>query len=185
MSRGGGLLLAFDAELPSQRRADLEPPCEIMVCVFTPPGSSKIAVILCYRPPSSHRAAFNECIELTLSCAAAEFRDIVVLGDFNLPDIDWRNADCVNCRGQKAMHLRQTEEADEGHYYCEARRNSSVLKLQLQGMNGRRNLLWPPWSTKNNFNVQSQKMHDKDIERLAYESGFTTKPRGPACCPTA
>eukprot|EP00914_Ancora_sagittata_P024895 GHVO01049672.1.p2 GENE.GHVO01049672.1~~GHVO01049672.1.p2 ORF type:complete len:141 (-),score=4.01 GHVO01049672.1:1098-1520(-) len=56
--RGGGLLLAIDESLPSKRRPDLEPPCEILVCELDVQGSSKIAVILCYRPPSSDCVRF-------------------------------------------------------------------------------------------------------------------------------
>ena len=104
-SRGGGLLLAFDAKLPSKRRADLEPPCEILVCVLMPIGSPKTAFILCYRPPAADRDDFNECLELTLTRVAAEFQNIVVLGDFNLPCIDWQSTDCT-ARGSDSAFVR-------------------------------------------------------------------------------
>lgn len=106
--RGGGLLLAFRNDVPSKRRSDLEPPCEILVSIMMPSGSSKIAIILCYRPPAADRVFFNECLELTLTRVAAEFKNIVMLGDFNLPDIKWQSTDCVS-RGTDSAFVRITQ----------------------------------------------------------------------------
>ena len=88
--RGGGLLLGVDQRLPSKRRKDLEGNCEIMVCELLCKSRSKIAIVLCYRPPSSDRPAFNTCLEQTLDRVSSIYRHVCVLGDFNMPEIDWR-----------------------------------------------------------------------------------------------
>jgi len=88
-TRGGGLLLAIDASLPSKRRRDLEPNCEILVCEVKTERSGKLALALCYRPPDFDRAQFNAHLEETLFSISADFATLLVFGDFNLPDIDW------------------------------------------------------------------------------------------------
>ena len=94
-TRGGGVLLAVDNSLPSRRRKDLEPPCELLVCEIAPYASQKIAILLCYRPPNSDLRDFIHHLECTLFRVHREFTIICMLGDFNLPLIDWHNTDNV------------------------------------------------------------------------------------------
>ena len=89
-TRGGGILLAVDDSLHSRRRVDLEHGrCEIMVCELRMHLSPKIAVVLCYKPPSSDGLVFNRALDDTLFHVALEFTTIVMLGDFNMPAITW------------------------------------------------------------------------------------------------
>ena len=89
-TRGGGLLLATDDSLRSRRRADLEDGnCEIMVCELRVHLSPKIAIVLCYKPPSSDGRLFNRAVEDTLFHVAREFPTVVMLGDFDMPGIVW------------------------------------------------------------------------------------------------
>jgi len=88
--RGGGLLLGIDNGLMSKRRPDLEnDECEIMVCELCPEKGSKIGIILCYRPPNSDKDIFTQCLDGTLSKVSGEFAHICMLGDYNLPEINW------------------------------------------------------------------------------------------------
>ena len=89
-TRGGGLLVGVDHRLPSKRRSDLEGDCEILVCELICKSRSKVALVLCYRPPSSDRAAFNASLELTLDRVCSLYRHVCLIGDFNIPEIDWR-----------------------------------------------------------------------------------------------
>jgi hypothetical protein len=57
--RAGGLLLAVTKELQSRRRHDLEPNDEILVCEIKHSKHKKIAVVLCYRPPSGDMNTFT------------------------------------------------------------------------------------------------------------------------------
>ena len=90
--RGGGLLLGIDHRIPSRRREDLEGDGEILVCELTCRSRSKIAMVLCYRPPSSDRNAFNVSLELTLDMVSSQYQHVCILGNFNLPEINWRDS---------------------------------------------------------------------------------------------
>ena len=94
--RGGGVLLAVHASLPSERRRNLEPSCEVIVCALSPKGTAPVAVVLCYRPPNSDLNVFNEHIEQCLFNVSCEFSVICMLGDFNIPNINWCNPINVN-----------------------------------------------------------------------------------------
>lgn len=87
--RGGGLLLGIDHKHPSKRRDDLEGDGEILVCELTCRSRTKIALVLCYRPPSSDRNAFNNSLEQTLDMVSSQYQHVCLLGDFNLPEINW------------------------------------------------------------------------------------------------
>lgn len=105
-TRGGGLLLAIDCSLPSRRRCDLEPSCEILVAELTPSRRAKLALVLCYRPPGSDRASFFQCFEQTLFHVSREFSYVCVLGDFNLPHIDWNEPiTCLNAVDNAFIHI--------------------------------------------------------------------------------
>ena len=86
--RGGGVLLAVKTDLLAHRRPDLEPPnSEILVCDFVSPNSFKITFCLCYRPPScSLFMDYFECLLVNLRETTGR---ICIVGDFNMPTIDW------------------------------------------------------------------------------------------------
>ena len=89
--RGGGVLLAIDQQIASKRRADLETQCEIIVCEIKTIHHPKVAIVLCYRPPDTDRILFNNHLENVLFNVFKEFTFVCLLGDFNLPEIDWLN----------------------------------------------------------------------------------------------
>ena len=64
--RGGGLLIGIDSTISSRRRDDLEPPCEIAICEINPTNAPKLAIILCYRPPSYDKYVFISHLHDTL-----------------------------------------------------------------------------------------------------------------------
>ncbi|ELU01437.1 hypothetical protein CAPTEDRAFT_206786 [Capitella teleta] len=94
--RGGGLSLGIDNRLPSKRRPDLECECEILVCEISGPSCVNIDIILVYRPPSSDCATFTSLLDETLCKVSAEYSNICLLGDFNMPNIDWHALDIVS-----------------------------------------------------------------------------------------
>ena len=53
--------------------------------------------MLCYRPPDFDRSDFNALLEETLFKVSMEFDQLVLLGDFNLPDIDWHHPESAIC----------------------------------------------------------------------------------------
>ena len=107
-TRGGGLLLAINSSLHSRRRKDLEASdSEILICELSfSPGSPRLGLVLCYRPPSSDKRLFNRSLETSLQNVAREFPRFCVLGDFNLPDISWSDIDsCSNNADSDFIHL--------------------------------------------------------------------------------
>ena len=87
--RGGGLLLGIDSSIPSRRRPELEPQCEIIVCEINVHNVPKLVVILCYRPPLDDKNVFISHLQETLFKVHKEYAVVFLLGDFNFPDINW------------------------------------------------------------------------------------------------
>jgi len=90
--RGGGVMLAVVDHIPSSRRTDLETNDEILVCEINLPNASKQMIIVCYRPPFKDITQFVTNFVTTVKRVRSHTENIVILGDFNLPDVDW-----VNC----------------------------------------------------------------------------------------
>ncbi|KAI8478187.1 hypothetical protein Bbelb_440810 [Branchiostoma belcheri] len=98
---GGGILLAVSSNVRSRRRPDLEPKDEILVCEVQPPGLGKLATVLCYRPPSGDLSTFTVNLSSALEKVKDEYRMYCVLGDLNLPKVDW-NSCAVTDRGKES-----------------------------------------------------------------------------------
>ena len=83
----------------SMRRKDLESSVEMLplVCEIRPESRKKITVIVFYRPPdtdSKYIKEFEKSLQLIQS--RSKFNQIKVLGDFNLPNIDWSTGVATN-----------------------------------------------------------------------------------------
>ena len=87
--RGGGVLLAVDTSIPTKRRKDLEPPCEILISELRPRNGPKLVIIVSYRPPNSDLLIFSDHLDATLSKVFREYTLACLVGDFNIPGIDW------------------------------------------------------------------------------------------------
>ena len=86
--RGGGVLLAVKTDLLAYRRCDLEPQNpEILVCDFVSLNSFKITFCLCYRRPNC--SLFIDFFECLLANLRETTGRICIVGDFNMPTIDW------------------------------------------------------------------------------------------------
>lgn len=88
---GGGTLIAVSQNIPSfpiPLVTDLE-----IVCVCTTFGNTRIVVIACYRPPSAP-STFVEELHDVLNAIVCRYPSlpIILLGDFNFPNIDWSNS---------------------------------------------------------------------------------------------
>ena len=94
---GGGVLLAVRENILSMRRRDLEKKAEILVCEIHPESRKKMAVIVFYRPPDSdlnYIKEFKKTLQLIRS--QNKFDQLIVCGDFNLPNIDWNTGVTTN-----------------------------------------------------------------------------------------
>ena len=87
LRRGGGVLLAVKKGIRCQRCLDLETDCKILWCEFQDnPGLSYFVGVF-YQPPDTD---LNYLTELTnLLEKLPPLCKILLLGDFNLPNIEW------------------------------------------------------------------------------------------------
>ena len=87
--RGGGVLLAVRNTIPSLRRPDMETSAEIIVCELQPSCKKKILMAVFYRPPSSDCSYLSEFTKFIRKASRTKFDQLLIVGDFNLPNIDW------------------------------------------------------------------------------------------------
>ena len=108
VKRGCGVMLAVRKPLQSIRRVDLETDADILACEVRPIQKKKFLVVVFYRPPSTndeYMKAFRKCLK---NARAACFTQIVVLGDFNLPDMDWNTNTTINGSGRLYERFTKT-----------------------------------------------------------------------------
>lgn len=67
-----------------------------MVCEIRPNNEHKIAVIVCYKPPNQDARHFTESIDGVLGTVCKTYQDMIVIGDFNMPHIDWLLPDNIS-----------------------------------------------------------------------------------------
>ena len=90
-SRGGGVLLAVKSYISCLRRPDLEEDiCELLWAEIPLKNSGSYFLGVFYRPPSSNMN-YLEGLKRSLEkvTVVSDHTNIVLLGDFNFPDIDW------------------------------------------------------------------------------------------------
>ena len=88
--RGGGVMLAVREPLISVRRQDLdETNSELLVCEIKPEDRRKFLCAVFYRPPNTGVEYMKEFKRFLRKVSLSHFSQVVVLGDFNMPDIDW------------------------------------------------------------------------------------------------
>ena len=88
--KGGGLLMAVNANIPTNVVGDLyTSDHEILTVEVKPTRSSTIFFILCYRLPSSYITGFVQDLETILDKSTKLYIKYCLLGDFNLPGIKW------------------------------------------------------------------------------------------------
>lgn len=105
--RGGGVMLAVRHHLKSFRRTDLETDAELLACEIKPNDRKKFLCLVFYRPPSSGIATLKALKQCLRKANRAHFTQFLVMGDFNLPDINWQTMapernDCLHTGSCKA-----------------------------------------------------------------------------------
>jgi hypothetical protein len=86
---GGGVMLAVKNSIQTLRRKDLEGDAEIVLCELRPEARRKILAVVFYRPPNSNIDHLKELKKSLRHASQFNFDQIIICGDFNLPDIDW------------------------------------------------------------------------------------------------
>ena len=91
--RGGGVLVAISCDIPSRQLYTCDN-CELLVIELD--LKPKIAICCIYLPPSCPDAVFNA--SMVHLYALPRECDIIVVGDFNTPDINWESLTAVSSR---------------------------------------------------------------------------------------
>jgi hypothetical protein len=94
IKRGGGVLVAVSKKITSKRRKDLESPTkafnEMLIVEVRQKNGRKLAILSAYKPPDQQNYTFADNIRHCLqSLWNKGFIDVITMGDFNFPDIDW------------------------------------------------------------------------------------------------
>ena len=92
--KGGGVLLVVKNSCMTSRRCDLErATLEMVVTEIQSANSANYIAAVFYRPPDSSDRFFDEFEAFLNSVKTTEGnKKLLILGDFNLPKIDWKNS---------------------------------------------------------------------------------------------
>ncbi|XP_028417283.1 uncharacterized protein LOC114541681 [Dendronephthya gigantea] len=87
---GGGVMLVVRDTITCFRRQDLEgDSSEVLFCEIRPNNRRKLLVAVYYRPPDSSLEYLKELKASLRLAHNAKFDQLILCGDFNLPNIDW------------------------------------------------------------------------------------------------
>ncbi len=88
--RGGGVMLAVKDTISTEpfnfKSDDLE-----MSSVIIKSISKRLLVAVCYRPPNAGDDFFQNLTNFFMAATKANLKDIILLGDFSFPTIEWLN----------------------------------------------------------------------------------------------
>ena len=93
---GGGVMLAVRNTITCVRRSDLECNAEVLFCEIRPDSKRKILVAVFYRPPDSSLEYMKELKKSLRLAGKANFDQLILCGDFNLPNINWETGIAMN-----------------------------------------------------------------------------------------
>ena len=93
--REGGVFLAVKNRLQSIRRHDLETDAEILACELRPDSRRKILAVVFYRPQDTALEYLKQLKKTLLLASKAKLDQILLIGDFNLSEIDWQTSTAI------------------------------------------------------------------------------------------
>ena len=93
------------------------------------------SVGLFYRSPSSNESVNEKLCTTFREIGSCNFKDVLIFGDFNFPEIDWKTESCTAGTGHAAYRfLESTRDAFLTQHQCEPTRyrygqRSNILDL--------------------------------------------------------
>ena len=131
---GGGVLVASKDNIITEALPDYDTNCELCWIKIHLEGAKTLIVGVLYWPPDSPRQCLHE-LSLSLTRIRVKYPDaILMLGDFNLPGIDWQSMSHVPSRPKKAeseLLLSTIQDFHMDQLNTEPTRGSSILELVL------------------------------------------------------
>ena len=110
-SNGGGVAVVIRKCLKPFRRVELEPSdLEVLVVDLT---RANLLVLVFYGPPRTIQHTIPELIEHVRTFAHEDLQRLILLGDFNCPDVDWPSRSssssegCVLVNACREFNLKQ------------------------------------------------------------------------------
>lgn len=88
--RGGGVLRAVKSHLTCFRRSDLETDMEMLACLIYKRPAFCLLFSVFYRPPGQNLDFSVKFGAFLNNYSSTNISDLIVVGDFNFPHIDWR-----------------------------------------------------------------------------------------------
>lgn len=125
---GGGVFLLVHSSLRSSPLELGHDAIESIWCTVTLPGSSSYVLGSYYRPPNSDLSIIRSLYDIV---SEASNQIILLAGDFNLPDLEWRDGTCVCTIGSR-NNLEMKNIVDTfglQQYVSEPTRNNHILDL--------------------------------------------------------
>ena len=98
--------------LPSIRHSDLETDAEILVCELPPDSRRKVQAVVFYRPQDTDLEYLKKLKKTLLPALKAKFDQILVIGDFNLSEMDWQTG---TAKGGDCLHNYFTKLVKDNH----------------------------------------------------------------------
>ncbi len=90
------MMLAVRNTITCVRRSDLECNAEVLFCEIRPDSKRKLLVAVFYRPPDSSLEYMKELKKSLRLAGKANFDQLILCGDFNLPNINWETGIAMN-----------------------------------------------------------------------------------------
>ena len=98
--RGGGVLLAVKDSVRTEPTDFVSDSLELTSVVINS-SSKRVLVAVCYRPPDSSIDFLHELNRFLKFVAHSQFKNVVLMGDFNYPNIQWSDGSCFSTIGSE------------------------------------------------------------------------------------
>ena len=125
---GGGVMMYIHQDLPITRTESHDSDyCQLLLCTSDP---SKLIFCLLYRPPNATSASFKACLDRTADYINGyDGYDVCLLGDFNVPNINWDSVSATTSTETSTTLLDFTSENLLSQYVLQPTRNNNNNKV--------------------------------------------------------
>lgn len=128
--RGGGVLLAVKETIKTETFNFDSDVLELVSVVIMSP-CSKVLVAVCYRPPNSSNDFVCELNRFLKLVSESQFKDVVLIGDFNYPNVNWTDGSGFSCVGVETAFTNIIAEYNYIQLVQSPTRGNNIIDLVL------------------------------------------------------